>query len=48
VAGTAADLAERVEASGLEGPALLMVGEALRQHNARSADRDVEIRAEAS
>ncbi|CAX25646.1 MAG: siroheme synthase CysG [Methylorubrum extorquens] len=48
VAGTAAGLADRVEASGLEGPALLMVGEALRQHNARSADRDVEIRAEAS
>ncbi|MHC2001624.1 siroheme synthase CysG [Methylobacterium sp. CM6241] len=32
VSGTAADLADRVEASGFDGPALLMVGEALRLH----------------
>jgi uroporphyrin-III C-methyltransferase/precorrin-2 dehydrogenase/sirohydrochlorin ferrochelatase len=30
VIGTAADLADRIEAAGLEGPAILMVGEALR------------------
>ena len=48
VAGTAADLAGRIEASDLEGPALLMVGEALRRHNARGADAAVAFRAEAS
>lgn len=48
VAGTAADLADRIEASELEGPALLMVGEALRRHNARSAEQGMGIRAEAS
>ncbi|MBY0252012.1 MAG: uroporphyrinogen-III C-methyltransferase, partial [Methylobacterium organophilum] len=29
--GTAADLADRVEAAGLDGPALLMVGEAFSE-----------------
>ncbi len=29
--GTAADLADKVEAAGLEGPALLMVGRALAE-----------------
>jgi uroporphyrin-III C-methyltransferase/precorrin-2 dehydrogenase/sirohydrochlorin ferrochelatase len=32
VRGTAADLADRIEASGFEGPAILMVGEALSRN----------------
>ncbi|GJD56816.1 Siroheme synthase [Methylobacterium dankookense] len=34
VRGTATDLADRIEASGLEGPAILMVGEALSETRA--------------
>lgn len=42
VAGSAADLADRAEASAFEGPALLMVGEALRRHGAASLDEAAE------
>jgi uroporphyrin-III C-methyltransferase/precorrin-2 dehydrogenase/sirohydrochlorin ferrochelatase len=42
VEGTARDLADRVEASGHEGPALLMVGEALRRLGAREAIAAIE------
>ena len=39
--GTAADLADRVDAAGLDGPAILMVGEALRHTKASTAPHDV-------
>ena len=41
VTGTAADLADRIEAAGLQGPAILRVGEALRLGaTAIAADQD--------
>ena len=42
VEASAADLADRVEASGHEGPALLMVGEALRRMGAAAAIAAIE------
>lgn len=37
VTGSAADLADRIEAAGLDGPAILMVGEALGRMGAQAA-----------
>ncbi len=48
VAGTAADLAARVEASGYEGPAILMVGESLGRREAGTALPGPELQAAAS
>lgn len=48
VAGTGADLADRVEASKLEGPALLMVGEALTHNEADASASDQEFQMQAS
>jgi uroporphyrin-III C-methyltransferase/precorrin-2 dehydrogenase/sirohydrochlorin ferrochelatase len=42
VEGTARDLAARVEAAGLDGPALLMVGDALRRGGAEAAIAAIE------
>ena len=43
VTGTASDLADRADAAGLDGPAILMVGEALRHTKASSALDDVAL-----
>jgi uroporphyrin-III C-methyltransferase/precorrin-2 dehydrogenase/sirohydrochlorin ferrochelatase len=48
VVGTAADLADRVEAAGFEGPAILMVGEALGRREAGTALPGPELQAAAS
>ena len=48
VRGTAADLAARVEAAGLEGPAILMVGEALARGAAALPAQQPEAAAAAS
>ncbi|TXM96047.1 uroporphyrinogen-III C-methyltransferase [Methylobacterium sp. WL103] len=43
VTGTAFDLADRADAAGLDGPAILMIGEALRHTKASSALDDVAL-----
>ncbi|TXN61701.1 uroporphyrinogen-III C-methyltransferase, partial [Methylobacterium sp. WL18] len=42
--GTAADLADHVEAAGLDGPALLMVGEAFSETRAAVPDEAAPVR----
>ncbi len=44
VRGSAADLADRIEASGLEGPAILMVGEALSEARAAALASEASAR----